>query len=142
MPSRLRDPCFVIDAWARFQLISLLRWTRRTVAAAGSLFLEPKIDCVARTVDAKENNILDRREGITMNRVSISQDEASRSRKILQRCMKHRVLYVIAKMTHKRKNLGEIYRRDGRRAKARRKDLSADTRTREVRKFNGNTVMI
>lgn len=43
-------------------------------------------------------------------------------------------------MTHKCENLGEIYRRDGRRAKAKRKDLSADTRAREMRKFNGNTV--
>jgi len=101
-----------------------------------------KIDCLARMVAAKENNISERREGIAMNRVSISQDEASRSRKILQRCMKHRVLYVIAKMTYKRENLGEIYRRDGRRAKARRKDLSADIRERKARKFNGNTVVI
>lgn len=93
-------------------------------------------------VDVKENNISDRREEIAMNRVSISQDEASRSRKILQRCMKHRVLCVIAKMTYKRENFDEIYHRDGRRAKARRKDLSADTREREARKFNGNTEVI
>lgn len=101
-----------------------------------------KIDCLARTVDVKENNISDRREEIAMNRVSISQDEALRSRKILQRCMKHRVLYVIAKMTYKRENFDEIYHRDGRRAKAKRKDLSADTREREARKFNGNTEVI
>lgn len=39
-----------------------------------------KIDCLLRTVDVKENNISDRREGIAMNPVSISQNEASLSK--------------------------------------------------------------
>lgn len=44
-------------------LVSPLRRRRRI--AAGNFFLETaKIDCLARTVDAKENNTSDRHEGI------------------------------------------------------------------------------
>lgn len=68
-----------------------------------------------------------------MNRVSIFHDETG-SRKILQRCIRHRVCH---RENDKRENFGEIYRRDGKWAKARRKDLAAGTQEREARKFNG-----
>lgn len=42
----------------------------------------------------------------------------------------------------KRENFGEIYRRDGKWAKARRKDLATGTQEREARKFNGKAGVI
>jgi len=72
-----------------------------------------------------------------MNPVSISQDK-NRSRKILQECMKHRVLRACHRENDKHENFGEIYCRSGKWAKATRKDLSTDTQEHEAHKFNRN----
>jgi len=73
-----------------------------------------------------------------MNRVSIFQDGTG-SRKILQRCMRHRVLCVIAKMTSARTSVKFIARMGN---GPRREEKISGTQEREARKFNGTAGVI
>lgn len=107
--------------------------------AAENFFLESRksIVSLART-DAMENNIP---AGTAMNRVSISQDE-TRPREISQRCMKHRILYVIGKMTsareRDREKLAKFIAGVGN-GPRREEKISLPIRgIREARKFNGD----
>lgn len=79
----------------------LFNCTARKFPLRKTFFETANISIVSCMVHVKENNILDRHVGISMNPVSISQEE-NRSRKILQECMQHRVLCVIVKMTSTR----------------------------------------
>lgn len=110
--------------------------------AAGNFFLETvKIDCLARTpVDAKENNTSNRREGINHeSRFNFSR----RDRRSEDFARIHEASCIVChRGNDKRENFGEIYRRDGKWAKARRKDLDAGTQEREARKFNGKAGVI